>query len=123
MREEFGVGDVRCAGDGGEDDEVGGAQQVVRGVVDGDGGPFATLLQVDAELARVLGAQVVDAHVLELPAGGGQEGVDVAGDESGAHDAEPQRPGRPWESRSAASAADAAVRTALMMEPSMQANG
>ncbi len=81
-------------------------------------------LQVAAEAGRAVGGQVVHADLVERPAGAGQEGVDVAGDQ--ARSRRTRRAsgrGRPRLSRSAASAAEAAVRVALMIELSRQANG
>ena len=82
------------------------------------------LLQVAAEAGRAVGGQVVHADLVERPAGAGQEGVDVAGDQ-----ARPRRTRRASGaagsrlSQSAANAADAAVLVALMIELSRQANG
>ena len=49
------------------------------------------LLEVAAEAGRAVGRQVVDADLVERPTRGGQEGVDVAGDQAGADEPDPRR--------------------------------
>ena len=115
---------MRLPRDGGEDHQVAGADQLLGPFIHGDLPGRAGLLQVAAEPGRAAGGQVVHADLVERPAGAGQEGVDVAGDQ--ADPEESQRPPRPAAgalSQSAANAADAAVLVALMIELSRQANG
>ena len=93
-------------------------------VVHGDPAGGAGPLQIAAEAGRAVGGQVVHADLVERPAGAGQERVDVAGDQAHAEEPDPGSGARrPRLSQSAASAADAAVRVALMIELSRQANG
>lgn len=84
--------DVRRAGDRGEDHQVACADEgfgrVVHGHLPGRPGP----LQIAAEPGGALGGQVVHARLLELPAGGREMGVDVAGDQPGADEPDPGRP-------------------------------
>ena len=82
---------MRLTGDGGEDHQVAGADQLLSAVVHGDPAGDARLLQVTAEAGRAVGGQVVHADLVERPAGAGQEGVDVAGDQTGPDEPDARR--------------------------------
>ena len=73
---------MRLTGDGGEDHQIAGTDQLFGTVVHRDPGDGARLLQVTAEAGRAVGGQVVHADLVERPAGSGQEQVDVAGDQT-----------------------------------------
>ena len=83
----------------------------------------ARLLDVPAEPRRAVEGQVIHADLVERPDRGGQEVVNVAGDQADSDEPELLCARRPRLSQSAADAASAAVLVALMIELSRQANG
>jgi hypothetical protein len=82
----------------------------------------AGLLQVAAEAGRAAGGQVVHADLLERPAGARNVWMYRAISPVPKNPARTGR-SRSWLSALAAAAASAAVRVALMIELSRQANG
>ena len=87
------VADMGLGGDGGEDHQVAGPDQRLGTVVDGDLAGGVGLFQVAGEARCAVGGQVMHPDLIERPTGAGQEGVDVAGDQT-----RPDEPdaGRAW---------------------------
>src|SRR4051812_34945711 len=77
------VVDVGLPGDGGKHYHVAGTDQPLGAFMHGDPAPGgARRLEVTEEAGRAVGGQVVHTDLIERPAGPGQEGVDVAGDQA-----------------------------------------
>ncbi len=107
-----------------EDQQVRAAHRVLGAVVHRHlRGTAGRLAQMGGEPAGVLRGQIEHADLVEGPAGARQVVVHVPGDQSRTEDADAAGRSPPAVSRSAASAAEAAVRVALMMELSRQASG
>ena len=114
---------MRSSGDGGEDHQVAGADHVLGAGVDGDVAGCGRGFQVAAEPSSTVRRHVVHPDLVEGPPGRGEECVHVAGDQSDADETDAAGSRRLRLSQSAADAARAAVRVALMIDASRQANG
>ncbi len=78
-------------GDGGEDHQVAVPDHPLRAVVHDHAAADTEPLQMIAEPRGAVGGRVVHADPVERPAGAGQVGVDVTGDEPGADESDPGR--------------------------------
>src|SRR5579875_954583 len=85
------IADVRLTGDGSKDHQVARTDQLLGAVMYSDPASGPRPLQVAAESGHTVGGQVMHADLVERPAGSGQEGMDVAGDQAHPEESDTRR--------------------------------
>src|SRR5258708_494250 len=87
------VRDVRLTGDGSEDHQVAGADELLGTVVNGDASGSLRSRQVTAETCRVLRRHVIHAGLIKRPATASEECMDITRDQAGPEEPDAGRPG------------------------------